>query len=308
MIQTEYGIERRQALRRGAEALISPISNPGATALPTEALVHELLVHKVELEMQNEELRLAQAALEEARDRYLNLYEFSPQGYITVNRDGMVQEVNMTGAAMLGIDRSQLISCRFGKLVAPQDKDRWHRLFMNTMEHAGIGKKTFYLNMVRADGSTFHAHLDCLRLDPDGESAMLRLALVDISKIKLAEKELRLAAMVFESQQGMMITDVNGAILRTNRALSNSTGYSEEELVGRNPRLFQSGLHDAKFYIAMWASISRFGSWEGEIWNKRKNGKVSPEYLAISAIKDEDGIPTNYVATYLRHPETNTRK
>ena len=105
------------------------------TANPAEILLHELLVHKVELEMQNEELRRAYNALEEARDRYIDLYEFAPVGYITINREGLISEINLTGSALLGVDRTKLINRRFSKFVAPQDRDLWHRLFMNMMQH-----------------------------------------------------------------------------------------------------------------------------------------------------------------------------
>lgn len=301
MMQKMIGVERRKSRRRTAEALVADVAPKESAAQPAQLLMHELLVHKVELEMQNEELRQAHVALEEARDRYLDLYEFAPLGYITVNREGMVSEANMTGAALLGIDRSKLISCRFSKLVATHDRDRWHRFFMNMMEHVEVRKKTLNLEMIRADESTFYAHLDCLRLEPMDAPPVLRLALIDISKLKHIETELRIAAMAFESKQGMMVTDVNGTILRINPALSTATGYTEKEVVGQNPRIFQSERHDAKFFTAMWTSVSRYGSWEGEIWNKRKNGEVYPEYLTISAVKDADGIVNNYVATYLGH-------
>lgn len=295
-------MERRKSLRRHAEALVADVAPEGAAVQPAELLMHELLVHKVALELQNEELRRTLDALEEAQERYADLYEYAPLGYITVNREGMVSEVNATGAGLLGVDRAKLIGCHFSKLVAPQDRDRWHGLFMRMMEHAGMGNITLDLEMVRADESTFHARIDCLRLELMDAPLVLRLALDDISKLKHAETELLIASTAFEAQQGMMVTDAHGTILRVNQALSTSTGYPMEEVVGQNPRMFQSGRHDARFFAAMWTSIRRFGSWEGEIWNRRKNGEVYPEHLTISAVKDADGIVTNYVAAYLRSP------
>ena len=97
--------------------------------------------------MQNEELRRAYTALEEARDRYIDLYEFAPVGYITINREGLISEINLTGSALLGVDRTKLINCRFSKFVAPQDRDIWHRLFMNMMKHAKGEKQEFSLEM-----------------------------------------------------------------------------------------------------------------------------------------------------------------
>ena len=182
------GIERRMSLRVGAEAMVSSLS-PSEAAQPAEILLHELLVHKVELEMQNEELRRAYTALEEARDRYIDLYEFAPVGYITINREGLISEINLTGSALLAVDRTKLINLRFSRFVAPQDRDIWHRLFMNMMKHVKGEKQEFSLEMIRADGSLFYAHFDCLHRETLDTPPMLRVALTDISKLKLALKE-----------------------------------------------------------------------------------------------------------------------
>ena len=113
-----------------------------------------------------------------------------------------------------------------------------------------------------------------------------------------ADEQLNIAAVAFESQNGMTITDAHNTILRVNRAFTDVTGYSSEEVIGKNPQIFSSGRHDAKFYAAMWESIGHTGGWEGEIWNRRKNGEVFPEHLSITAVKNRDGIVTNYVASF----------
>ena len=181
------GIEKRDQLRAEAEAMVGNLSPDEKTANPAEILLHELLVHKVELEMQNEELRRAYNALEEARDRYVDLYEFAPIGYFTINREGLISEINLTGSTLLGVDRTKLIKRRFSKFIALQDRDLWHRLFMNMMEHPAGKKQEFCLEMTRADGSLFYAHFDCLRREPFDTPPMLRVALTNISRIKPAE-------------------------------------------------------------------------------------------------------------------------
>jgi diguanylate cyclase (GGDEF)-like protein/PAS domain S-box-containing protein len=111
--------------------------------------------------------------------------------------------------------------------------------------------------------------------------------------------EVRLAASVFEnSPEGIVITDADGRILRVNRAFAEITGYSPEEIVGRNPRLLGSGRHGPEFYAAMWRSIERTGAWRGEIWNRRRSGEVYPEWLSITTVKDKDGHVTQYVGTF----------
>lgn len=119
----------------------------------------------------------------------------------------------------------------------------------------------------------------------------------DITERKRAEDELRIAATVFESQEGMIVTDANNVILRVNKAFTSITGYSAEEAIGNRPNILNSGRQDAEFYKAMWDDITHKGAWEGEIWNRRKSGEVYPEHLAITAVKDIHGVVSNYVAT-----------
>ncbi len=112
------------------------------------------------------------------------------------------------------------------------------------------------------------------------------------------EEATRIAAIAFESNEGMAITDAKGIIIRVNSAFSKITGYTESEAVGQAAGLLKSGEHDAHFYKAMWESINRTGSWHGEISNKHKNGEIFPAWLTITEVKKEDGQTTYYVATY----------
>jgi diguanylate cyclase (GGDEF)-like protein/PAS domain S-box-containing protein len=118
----------------------------------------------------------------------------------------------------------------------------------------------------------------------------------DITERKVVESELRIAATAFESHEGIIITDANNFILRVNKAFTTITGYAAEEVIGKNPRMLSSGRQEGKFYRAMWESINQTGGWEGEIWNRRKNGENYPEYLTITAVKGVNDAVTNYVA------------
>lgn len=119
---------------------------------------------------------------------------------------------------------------------------------------------------------------------------------VDISQRKLTEADLRIAATAFESQEGMFITDGQRVILRVNQAFTEITGYAAEEAIGQTQALLESGRHDAAFLEEIDVSIRHTGAWKGEIWNRRKNGKVHPDWLTITAVIG-DGIVTHYVAT-----------
>lgn len=123
------------------------------------------------------------------------------------------------------------------------------------------------------------------------------IAHTNITERKQAENNLSIAAIVFESHEGMFVTDAYSNILRVNSAFTEITGYSAEEAVGQTPRLISSGRQDKEFYKAMWGDLKKTGVWEGEIWNRRKNGEVYPEHLTITAVRDASGIVTNYVAT-----------
>lgn len=107
---------------------------------------------------------------------------------------------------------------------------------------------------------------------------------------------LALAASVFESQQGIVISNADNIIVRVNKAFSEMTSYSAEEAIGKNPSILKSGRHDTDFYRAMWQSIRDLGAWQGEIWNRRKNGEIYPEWLSITPVKN-NGVITHYIGT-----------
>ena len=184
-------------LRAAAEAQLVDTSTKKAPGLPVEELLHELRVHQIELEMQNEALRQAQSALEESRDRYMDLYEFAPVGYLTLTPEGLIEEVNLTGVKLLGIERGNLLQKGFRTFVIHDDQDRWVRHFINMTTHGGQGPVE--LAMQRGDGTEFQAQLDCEhRKLGTGETAV-RINLIDITERKIRENDLTLAKEAAEA-------------------------------------------------------------------------------------------------------------
>ena len=120
----------------------------------------------------------------------------------------------------------------------------------------------------------------------------------DITERQQDKDALRLSAVAFETSEAIVITDAYACILRVNKAFSQITGYEPEEVVGKKTSVLRSGRHDEDFYQAMWKVLSRTGNWKGEIWNKRKNGEIYPEWLSITAVCDDDGTVKNYVASF----------
>ncbi|MCP5052781.1 MAG: EAL domain-containing protein [bacterium] len=122
---------------------------------------------------------------------------------------------------------------------------------------------------------------------------------IDLTEQKEAEKDLKLASIVYESSiEGIFVIGPDGAIESVNPAFTKITGYSAEEVIGKDPSMLRSDRHDAKFYENMWDTVHRTGKWQGEVWNRRKNNETFPELLSISTIKDDDGNVSHYVAVF----------
>ena len=285
----------QERLRAAAEERLSQISPVEEAHYSSQKLLHELQVYQIELEIQNEELRRSQVALEESRDRYLDLYEFAPVGYITLSLDGLIKEVNLTGVSLFGVERKQMVRRRFSSFVVLEDRDRWYRQFLNILKQEK--KQSCELRLIRSNQSPFQASLDCLNLS-DGPAPVVRVAVTDITDQKRASEDLRIAAIAFESQEAMIVVDPQGNILRVNRAFSQLTGYSTEEIIGRTPMLLQSGRHDQSFFLRQQIELREKKVWQGEMWNRRKNGKVYAEWVTISAVTDIEDQVTHYVYTF----------
>ncbi len=117
--------------------------------------------------------------------------------------------------------------------------------------------------------------------------------------LRAAVEELRLHAAVIDStHDGVMITDLGGAIVSVNRAFTELTGYDAAQVIGRNPRLLKSGRHDRAFYQAMWAALQECGYWQGEVWNRRRDGELYPQWLTLNGVRDAGGAVTHYVGVF----------
>lgn len=117
----------------------------------------------------------------------------------------------------------------------------------------------------------------------------------DVSRRKQSENELRIAATAFDTQDGILITDLNHKIVKVNKAFQRITGYLEEEVINEGIRILKSGRHDDAFYRKIYAHLDEFGYWEGEIWNRKKCGKIAPELTTISIVYNDENLPMNYV-------------
>ena len=179
-------------LRKRAEELLSkkPVDIQNTVEKDTQRLIHELEVYQIELEMQNEELRKAQAELEESRNKYFDLYELAPIGYFTLDKKGLILEANLTGANLLGVHRRHLLKKEFTRFVARDFQDTFYLCRRRVIETSV--KQTCELELVRKDGTSFHAQLESVVVrDAEGSFSQLRTTISDLTDRKRAEQKLR---------------------------------------------------------------------------------------------------------------------
>ncbi|MFA7304682.1 MAG: PAS domain-containing protein, partial [Methanoregula sp.] len=200
-----------RSMRDEAEKEIARTSkiSPALAGQTPEELIHELRVHQIELEMQAEELRIAHLALEESRDKYLDLYEFAPIGYLTLTDTALIADVNLTGARLIGLSRSKLKQARFRKLVAPRDLDAWDQYFMCVLQHEQTLPITLLLT--RGDDSVFPVRLESIRLSGKSDrTTIVRVAISDVTDIRQVEDALRkerdFAQSVINTAQAIILT------------------------------------------------------------------------------------------------------
>ena len=227
-------------------------------------------------------------------------------GVITASEEGIVESFNQSAEHLFGYRAAEVIGNNL-RMLMPEPYRSEHDGYLDEYRRSGIrkviGRRTDVMAQ-RKDGSTFHIELGVTETLVN-EKTLFVGSVSDISFRKEAEAELRIAATAFESQEGMVVTDPDGVILRVNQAFIDSTGYSSAEVIGHTPRMLKSGRHDAAFYAAMWEGLKTSGAWQGEVWDQRKNGEVYPKWLTISAVKSDDGVVTHYVGT---HQDITERK
>jgi diguanylate cyclase (GGDEF)-like protein/PAS domain S-box-containing protein len=215
-----------------------------------------------------------------------------------VDRSGCITLANQRMADMFGLPLAALTGLDYASLVDPQERDtarrNMHALLTSTVQTVDVERRYW-----RADHSEFWGRLTGQRfIDAEGIEQGLVGVIADITQRRRAEAELHIAATAFESQQGIFVTDAARTILRVNQSFTEITGFTAADAVGQSPRFLGSGRQGGEFYGAMWDRIEATGSWQGELWNRRKNGEVFPEWLTITAVKNEQAQVTHYVATF----------
>ena len=189
MLNAGGEVQFDRSLRAAAEKRLAQMPAADKPARPVEELLHELQVYQIELQMQNEELQHVQHLVEESRDHYTNFYDLAPVGYITLSSEALIDEINLTGASLLGVERGILLHKNFAAYVAAEDRDHWAQYFTSVLQKDG--KVSCELEVLRGDGSRLQVQLDSLRLLKENKLPVVRTVLTDISERKHVEETLR---------------------------------------------------------------------------------------------------------------------
>lgn len=231
------------------------------------------------------------------QQKLLSLYAQTPLAVIEWDMQFRVVRWNPSAERIFGFPASEALGQAAFFIVPPANQALVGPVLQTLLAGSGGGRSDG--TNLRKDGKTIQCRWYNTSLRNSSGTVVGVTSLVeDITEQAQAAQDLRIAATAFESQQGMTIADAGGNILRVNRAFTQITGYEADEVVGQNPRILSSGRQNAEFYQTMWGSITRDGTWQGEIWNRRKDGVVYPEWLGISAVKNAAGQTTHYVATF----------
>ncbi|WP_164932017.1 EAL domain-containing protein [Janthinobacterium sp. 17J80-10] len=197
---------------------------------------------------------------------------------------------------LLGIDAVNVSPtlAKFLMFFHPEDRQAIERSVQDGRAWSGELRSDPALGPLRH----FHAYGTEIR-DAGGNVTALAGTLQEVTERRRSDEKLHLAARVFEhTRDGIIITDAENNIVAVNAAFERITGYREAEVLGNNPRMLHSDRHDAAFHRALWDSLQKTGQWRGEIWNRRKNGEIYPEWLIVSAIRDAQNRATGYVGVF----------
>ncbi len=236
------------------------------------------------------------ARCREARLR--SMFEFLPLGLVRTTRDGRFLEANWAFLEMLGYPMEELadLTCRDltperyrqedERQMAALRRKRRHDPYDKEFCHKG-GRRI----AVRVVGT--------LVTESDGETSVW-LTVEDISERRRQEAQTLLSASVFDNTvEAILVTDASTRIITVNPAFSDITGFGPDEVIGMTPRLMKSDRHDESFYKALWDNLLLEGKWQGQIWNRRKDGEAFLASQTISTVRDDSGTITHFVSTFI---------
>ncbi|MGY2462449.1 putative bifunctional diguanylate cyclase/phosphodiesterase [Vreelandella sulfidaeris] len=293
-----------EALRKAArDSLCHELTDVSNwTGEDIQSLVSELELHQEELRIQNEELLQTRDRLDNAREMaqksYRDLFELAPMGILLLDAKGRIQEANRAAVQLLD-SGTNLAGCLLSSFVAAESQDALH-LHWRSLASTRRQKAVDLTLAVDAEAMRTVRMESVVESSADSATARFRCALIDITERRRTEDKLRIAARVYEEiGEAIVVMDPSGCIQSINNAFTAITGYTESDALGVTMSgLVKSERQGQVFYKKLWESLNKRGCWQGEIWDRRKNGEIFPEWLTINRINDDEGQPRNLVAVF----------
>ena len=221
-------------------------------------------------------------------------------GIITSDRTGRIASWNRRAQDIFEYESSEVmgqpLALLFPRRYQRAIEDRLTR--SDSTDQPMLVDAPFELLGRRKNGEEFPMELALARWKSDS-TWLFSTTVRDLTECRRQQAQIKLDAAVFtQAREGIAVTDANGTILWINRAFSVITGYAESDVIGNNLRLLHSGRQDAEFYRLMWQSLKTEGHWVSEIWNRRKDGSIYPDWLTISALRNDQGLTTHYIGCF----------
>lgn len=285
--------EKFHELRKQAEEKLGAFGTDTSRGETVQGLIQELRVHQIELEMQNLELEKTNRELEKARSQlqtdYIDLYDFAPVGYCTLDKDGKILKTNLTLADFLNVPRSKLTKTDIYEYTHEEDRDTFYLFLRKTYEKKT--KNSCDLRLITGDKSEIYVQLEGI-VEASGHC---RAALIDITERKKAEKRLRFQAQLLDSvQESVVAADLDGTIIYWGKGAEALYGYRAKEMMGKSVQLIvEPEEREAEEYRMQ--QVLENGYWSGEYIQKRKDGSTFWAKTFISLVLDENGTPSGMI-------------
>lgn len=294
-------------LRQIAEMTVAalPDVRPPSAASESDELKrwHELQVSQIELDMQNTalvELQQERDQAEAGRDRYAALYDQAPAGYLSLDADGRITRANFAAADLLGGARQNLQGKRLEQFVAPQSQATL-RSFLLALRHNG-GRAVLEVPLFEPPAGAAARSPRRIRIEANMDMAVpkCRMILSDIGSDGVRDEARRRAFQVLDSiNEAVLVCDAEQNIVFVNPAFTTLTGYSVEEALGRNPRfLGRPGAHPVGYHAEAMRCLRTYGKWQGEVYNRRREGTPYVASMSLTVVRDDDGIISHYIGVF----------